>query len=319
MDGDDLYINSENENKIFKINTLAQTPTLELVLNLYRSYLFISNDKLYTNFSSIFASNVAQCNITNTLPLSLSGFVTLPDNYVVRGIAVKSSTLYFVTSNISGLFKIDLTQTPFTATEISINGLINPSEIGFIGDNLYIADKSANKIFKYNINQTSTTLETVVDGMDISGAIAFLGNDLYYMSDNNKLLKKDLTLTTNTPQQVLIFDNSVQDIVIKNNGNLFASMGSQNKIVKVNLDTLSLSDFFLNTINVYPIPASNFVNITSYIAIKRFDIINILGKTELSGSLINSKINVDSLRPGVYFVKLYTNKTAFKVRKIVVN
>ena len=155
--------------------------------------------------------------------------------------------------------------------------------------------------------------------MDISGAIAFLGNDLYYMSDNNRLLKKDLTLTTNTPQQVLIFDNSVQDIVIKNNGNLFASMGSQNKIVKVNLDTLSLSDFFLNTINVYPIPASNFVNIKSYIAIKRFDIINILGKTELSGSLINSKINVDSLRPGVYFVKLYTNKTAFKVRKIVVN
>lgn len=61
-----------------------------------------------------------------------------------------------------------------------------------------------------------------------------------------------------------------------------------------------------DNILVYPNPSNNTIFIQSNQKIKRFEIFNLLGQTEKNIQPLNgNKINISSLVPGVYYIKLY--------------
>ena len=84
---------------------------------------------------------------------------------------------------------------------------------------------------------------------------------------------------------------------------------------------LSTLDELLANLNIYPNPASDYIQISvpEEISIDKFEIVDILGKKVLFGNLENqTNINVEKLNNGVYFLNLYTDK-ARQTKKIVIS
>ncbi|MDO5970027.1 T9SS type A sorting domain-containing protein [Flavivirga aquimarina] len=71
-----------------------------------------------------------------------------------------------------------------------------------------------------------------------------------------------------------------------------------------------------SSILIYPIPTSEYINISSNITIKTIELVNSLGKRVLTTQKTN-QIRVDQLQRGLYFIKLDTNKGKL-VKKVIV-
>jgi hypothetical protein len=62
---------------------------------------------------------------------------------------------------------------------------------------------------------------------------------------------------------------------------------------------------------IYPNPANDVVNVKSDYTINRIEVLNFVGQTVYTREDVNAKasrINVATMTPGVYFVKVTTNE-----------
>ncbi|MFV0541100.1 MAG: T9SS type A sorting domain-containing protein [Aestuariibaculum sp.] len=85
-----------------------------------------------------------------------------------------------------------------------------------------------------------------------------------------------------------------------------------------NSTTLSVEEVLQKSIKIYPNPASKFLTIESgLVAIESVSIVNILGKHILSTKNY-SKINVEHLAGGLYFISIKTDKETI-VKKIAID
>ena len=69
-----------------------------------------------------------------------------------------------------------------------------------------------------------------------------------------------------------------------------------------------------NTIKIYPIPAKNEINISSSEKIENISIYNSLGQFLFNSNA--TKINIEKLTKGVYYLKVKTDK-GVKVEKLI--
>lgn len=81
---------------------------------------------------------------------------------------------------------------------------------------------------------------------------------------------------------------------------------SQQDIIDGNCETLSIEEFQLNQVNVYPNPTTNYLIIDSEFEINRMEIYTLQGQKVASHNNQN-KINVSSLSNGMYFLKVTNN------------
>ena len=75
-------------------------------------------------------------------------------------------------------------------------------------------------------------------------------------------------------------------------------------------------NLLLNSINVYPNPASDIIHISSSINIEKIKMFDVLGKQVLT-SYENKELKVDHLQSGLYFLKLFTNNGS-ATKKIII-
>lgn len=78
---------------------------------------------------------------------------------------------------------------------------------------------------------------------------------------------------------------------------------------------LSIEDFELNSIQIYPNPATTVLNLNSAIEIKSMEIYTITG--QLVATSLTKQINVDHLQSGVYIIKVSAENGASKALKFV--
>ncbi len=74
------------------------------------------------------------------------------------------------------------------------------------------------------------------------------------------------------------------------------------------------------TLNVYPNPTTNVINVNSQIAVSGYQISNVLGQEIISGNLSNNKnfkIDVNNLEKGTYLLTLYSNENVLTTKLIV--
>ena len=81
---------------------------------------------------------------------------------------------------------------------------------------------------------------------------------------------------------------------------------------------LSTSNVSLNTFRVYPNPSRTTINIESEEDIDNIELYNYIGQMVLSKTQNTEQLNVKSLNPGVYILKIYSGSTA-TTKKVVVN
>ena len=85
----------------------------------------------------------------------------------------------------------------------------------------------------------------------------------------------------------------------------------------------SLNEDNFSTINIYPNPANEIINIkTDKKDNYRVELVNILGKEVLNKNIQNSDfttVNTSNFNPGIYFARIYSNNKLIESRKITVN
>ena len=85
-----------------------------------------------------------------------------------------------------------------------------------------------------------------------------------------------------------------------------------NVAVKFETDDTSVEDIKTASITVYPNPATNLITVESDEMIKNIRLININGQVviNVAANSLSKEINVNTLRPGIYLMKINTNKGA---------
>ncbi|WP_422104359.1 T9SS type A sorting domain-containing protein [Winogradskyella sp.] len=319
-----------------------------------RSLAFKDDVLYFGNLQSIYKIDVTQPDAEKVLiTAGLSGSTSL---------AINGNFLYF-TENYGGLdggkiSKIDLTADTINIVEV-ISGLYTPYSLAFKDNDLYIADRGADSIYKIDITQASPSLiDVVTTGLFQPISLLFDGNDLYIGEDwdsfqdeeyGKGVFKMDitasnptLTLMGNTmlkPTGLAIFENTLYikeadnlgitsldlnenppiasggflflgdisgngELEIKDNELYFAE-SQLNKISKYSFDNLSLHDYDIVDLKIYPNPSNDYIYVLGSIETeKNYTIYNPLGKIVLSGSISERRtINIQNLDHGIYFLK----------------
>lgn len=81
--------------------------------------------------------------------------------------------------------------------------------------------------------------------------------------------------------------------------------------------TLSSSSFTTSQTTVYPNPVVNYIFIETKNEVNRFEVYNILGSRVLNGNIIRKQIDVESLKKGIYILKIMNNSTLIKSMKFI--
>lgn len=83
-----------------------------------------------------------------------------------------------------------------------------------------------------------------------------------------------------------------------------------------NTGILSIDKQKVNTVRIYPNPATNVLRIDSSISAKKFKIYNTLGKVIIEGNIEQKQIDISSLKKGVYMLSITSNNKAMNKRLI---
>lgn len=83
-----------------------------------------------------------------------------------------------------------------------------------------------------------------------------------------------------------------------------------------NAALLSTSNFALNAISIYPNPSKDEIQIETSSDLKSYQIIDLQGKIVLQNALENKTIDISGLAKGVYFIKIFSDKSSV-IKKIV--
>jgi len=77
------------------------------------------------------------------------------------------------------------------------------------------------------------------------------------------------------------------------------------------LSTAAIANNSLDTLGIYPNPATDFININDNTnELSSYTIHNLLGQTVLQGIINNKQIDVSTLEKGVYLIKFKTNSNS---------
>lgn len=75
-------------------------------------------------------------------------------------------------------------------------------------------------------------------------------------------------------------------------------------------------EILANKITIYPNPTSGNINISTEVELTKMELYDVLGKKVLKSSYVN-KLNVESLKSGIYFLRLYNNKS-MDIKRVVI-
>jgi photosystem II stability/assembly factor-like uncharacterized protein len=172
------------------------------------------------------------------------------------------------------------------------------------------------KIYKTTNAGQSFTFST--NGLNDLNAIFFTDHTNGYLAGNQKIyhtsnggVNWDEMLPYPTP-------NAMKDIFISPDNRVMYAVGDHGAIIK-NINTIGIEPVELESITVYPNPASSeiFIPITGNVEVKIWDMNGRLQKNLLQESIDNLKISLDGLPNGIFIVEVIKQNTHY-LGKVVV-
>jgi hypothetical protein len=305
--GNDLYFTQSDfqnftNGKLSRIDITETTPN---VIDIFTGFTDLPGAIILNDDELIFAeqSTIYRTDISESTP-QLEIIFQLPQNetFAIEGLDRVGNDLYFVESWNGVIAKIDLTESNPQVDTILI-GLAVPTSIVIEGNNAYFTETSANTVSRFNINDVNPLPEIIGTNFIEPYSLALSGNNLYVSEfAGNKISYIDLT--QNTPIMPLDFVLGLSSPLGLNlEGNtLYFSEPLNGTISQIGLSVVSADDVLINNrLNIFPNPASSFIEIQGMTENEHYIIINVLGQLVKSGRVKNNEqINISNLDNGFY-------------------
>lgn len=286
---DILYFSEIIPERISRINlnqANLQTETLLIGFegNGPKNLKVYDNDLYFSQF--IMNINKVPLNNFNTQPELISTWLPHPFDFIKEGNFLYTTT--FGNEMISAVVKIDLTEPLGSEPEI-IAEIFEPVSLAKIGQYLFVSTND-NKIYRVNLNQLNLEPELFYQPND----------DVSYLGGNIKIHNNELYFSFNEAN--------------------FNTETISGKIMKFTQSQLNSPDANFNIpVSLFPNPSSDYIEVitNNEIAINSIEIYDLLGRKCLDTTLINNKININQLIPGVYTINIRTTDGLTIAKKIV--
>lgn len=315
--GDDMYIIERIGQKILKIDLNDPENTLTTLLsgipNMYG--LAIRGDELYFSASSTDEIFKIDLTVTNPTPqLVLSGVGT------PFSIAFKGDELYICERYYNKIVKINVTDENPTMTDVALN-LGKPEGLVFNGDDLYVSGFNNYKIYKIDTslaNPTVTDFVTLGSNKQAQG-LAIYNDELYFTQVFRGDISK-ISLSESNPTPITLIDGLLTGprALFVYGDDLLISDTFADKIVKVQFGTLGINEISIEnlSIEIFPNPAVDFLNIDGLVETTYYSIYSISGQKVSEGSIDSqNSIEVSNLTEGIYYLSLGKLDAVFKFVK----
>ncbi|MEM9678717.1 MAG: T9SS type A sorting domain-containing protein [Bacteroidota bacterium] len=206
-------------------------------------------------------------------------------------------------------------------------GISNVSNFFAWNGNLYFEgdDGNGDQLWVYNPNLDTVTNLSNISGTNVNhdpSDYAALNGFIYYRAKDANDSDSHLFRTDGTTVEQL--DNTIKDIdeVTVFNGILYFEGDDNttgNELYSLDPSTLSIQSVNLNnTVNIYPNPSKDVINVTMTRSIDfNYSIYDVNGRNVLQGTLLNNRIN-HNLDSGMYFLNLQSQDGGTITKKIIV-
>lgn len=330
LDGLVYYINTTDDNSLYEFNGTTQTK----VANASAEHV----NFLGANFTSLNGKIIGYGRTPSedpTIGTELYEYDPATDTYaLIKDIdegTGDSSISNFVTLGTDVYFEADnkVWKTDGTADgtiAIAAADAINSTREYFVWNgSLYFEgdDGSNDQLWKYDpstdtvLNVSNITGSTATGGNNHDPSdYAVLGDYLYYRGENSDDSSGYIFRTNGTTSENL--DSTIKDIdeITVLNGKLYFEGDdgtTGNELYTLDPATLSITKVFKDTLEIYPNPTSDYINISSEYLDNDFKIYSLLGQVVKKGVINSSKITVSDLSTGSYILKVTKDqKTATK-------
>ncbi len=268
-------------------NTTVPNATKTSGVN-FRSYLpTMSPIRYFPNMTSILAGSLSTSSpevAVEFLPSvnrTLNFRLTVRDNQTGAG-ATSSDDMKVTVTNTSGPFKVT---TPNTA-----------------------------------VSYTGGTSQTVAWDVASTTAspVSCANVDIFISTDGGTTWNTLLENTPNDGSQAVTFPNiatTTARIMVKARGNIFFDVSDANFTITYN-PALAVSDVSKNTVQIYPNPAKDVLNITNLKSSATYLIHNTVGDIVAKGNVENGKVTISKLIKGVYVITFESNEGKSSVKFI---
>jgi len=116
-----------------------------------------------------------------------------------------------------------------------VTGLSNPTGLAFHGNELYIAERSANRISKIDVTDPNPVVTEVISNLAAPNYLIINGNDLYIAEfDENRISKIDITDPSPSAETV-VSGLEGPEVLLLNEDDLYIAEFNGNKISKINI------------------------------------------------------------------------------------
>ncbi|WP_412476227.1 T9SS type A sorting domain-containing protein [Flavobacterium sp. TBRC 19031] len=248
------------------------------------------NLKVYDNnlYFSQFIMNINKVplNNFNAQPQLVTTWLPHQFDFIKEGNFLYTTT--FGNEMFSAVVKIDLTQPLGSQPEIIVE-ILEPVSLAKIGQYLFVSTND-HKIYRVNLNQLNLEPELFYQPND---EVSYLGGNI--KAHNNELY----------------FSYNEAD---------FTTETISGKIMKFTENQLNNPDANFNIpVSLYPNPSSDYIEVrtNNEITINSIEVYDLLGRKCLNTTLINNKIDINQLIPGVYTLNMHTTDGLTISKKIV--
>lgn len=308
-----LYVSVGNLDKISKIDFTSPNPTLTDVVTGLNGPDGLAVNGNYLYIAEYSGNKISKIDLTvsNPVPIDVITGVNGPVGLIFIG-----NDLYIGVNNEQKIAKINvLDSTPTLTTVININQILGAT-YARNGNDLYIPIQ--NKISKIDISSSNPSLVDVITGIDSPGSLALNGNILYFSHWGNvsKISKIEINNITPTVTDITTDVNGPYGLALNGN-DLYISEWIGHKISKLTNGSLGVSNPETSRLtSLYPNPAEEYIKIENLESNSIFKIYNVLGQEVHCGITINNqKIDVQTLSPGPYYIKINELTTLKFIKK----
>jgi Secretion system C-terminal sorting domain len=269
-----------NSGSLYENSTIASTVSIDSVGNLYVGGSFTNS----ANFG------------TNTLN-SLFGSQFYLLKYSMNGALLWAQTSGFNTNGYTTIRSIDTDN----------------------NNNVYVAGLSFANNINFNNNVTLSNLGN--NGSFFVTKYNNFGNAIWAKGVSNIDANNEISIDCNSEDDLFVggsfYETTLQlgtNLLTKSNANYDIFVG------RLNVNPLNLSSFENNSIDIYPNPASEIININNIKKNYNFSLYNLLGELIKYGKLINEQetLNVKDILSGLYILKLTDNEGNSFTKKIII-
>jgi len=210
----------------------------------------------------------------------------------------------FGTTSWPACGEIDIMEHGLGATNHVSSALHTPSSFGATENyQSYILNDVANDFHVYSMNWSPNQITFMIDGVG------------FYTY--NPAVKDDSTWPFYLDQYLLL--NVAMGGIAGPIDQNFTQSRMVIDYVKVYQNTgLSIDEVFANKIGVYPNPVSDVISIRTTESIEKIEMYNSLGQLIMDKNQQTKQLNVEDLKSGVYFLKLYSGPRS-TTKKVIIN